>query len=492
MTTADLLAFTGAAELARRIARRELGARELLDHLAARVERLNPALNAIVTLDLERARAAADAADAAVARGDVLGALHGVPMTVKDSFETAGLRTTSGAPELAQHVPATDAVAVARLKAAGAIVLGKTNLPTYAMDTQSYNPLFGTTNNPWDAARTPGGSSGGAAAALAAGLTPLELGSDIGGSIRNPAHWCGVFGHKPSWGLVPLRGHIPGPPGTRAGADIAVAGPMARTVEDLELALGLLAGPDEPESAAWRVALPPPRRAARELRVAAWFDESTLPVDGAVRGALDGAVQALRAEGVVVDERARPAFEPAKAMALYWQLLFAATSPGLPPPMWEMLLALASKDGANPAAAGAVDPAQRYALGSTLRHRDWLRVNEQRLKLRAAWQAFFRDVDVLLCPVSPTAAIVHDQSEPMAARQITLDGRPYPYTEQLGWAGFIGVAGLPSVSVPVGRTASGLPVGMQVVGPYCEDRTPLALAGLLEQCLGGFVAPPGM
>lgn len=486
------LAFLGATEAARRIARGELRSRELLELLARRVEQFNPRVNAVVTLDLDRARAAADAADSAVARGAPLGPLHGVPMTIKDSFETGGLRTTSGSPTLAHHVPECDAVAVARLKAAGAIVIGKTNLPAFAMDTQSYNSVFGVCRNPWDPERSPGGSSGGSAAALATGLTPLELGSDIGGSIRNPAHWCGVFGHKPSWGLVPQRGHIPGPPGTLSGADIAVVGPMARHAADLALALDLLAGPDEPEATAWRLQLPPARRDARVLRVAAWFDEPALPIDDEVRAVLERALAALRDAGVRVDEDARPGFETGRALALYWQLLFAATSPGLPPPVFDVMLGVAGQETAAAGSNGTADAStRRMAVAATQRHRDWLRASEQRLQLRARWSAFFRNVDVLLCPVSPTAAIAHDHSEPIAARLIAINGREGPYLDQLGWAGLIGVAGLPSTSVPVGRTAGGLPVGVQVVGPFLEDHTPLAMAALLEELLGGFVRPPG-
>ena len=216
---------TGDAAAAIRAGR--ISSRDHLELLLDRVERLNPPLNAVVTLDAERARREADAADRALAEGRDLGPLHGVAMTIKDSFQTIGMRTTSGAPELSGHIPEVDAVPVARLRAAGAVVFGKTNLPIYAGDTQSYNAVFGQTNNPWNLERTPGGSSGGSAAALAAGFTPLELGSDIGGSIRGPASTCGIFGHKPSYGIVPALGQIPGPPGTLTQADIAVAGPMA-------------------------------------------------------------------------------------------------------------------------------------------------------------------------------------------------------------------------------------------------------------------------
>jgi amidase len=225
------LAYSSAIAIAKKILQREISSREALEYFLARVEGLDKRINSVVTLDAERARIDADAADAALARGEVRGPLHGVPMTIKDSFQTKGLRTTSGAPELAEFIPQEDSWPVARLREAGAIIFGKTNLPIYAGDLQSYNQVFGTTNNPYDLARTPGGSSGGSAAALACGFTPLELGSDIGGSIRLPSHMSGVVGHKPSYGIVPAHGQIPGPPGTLTLADLAVAGPMARSVD---------------------------------------------------------------------------------------------------------------------------------------------------------------------------------------------------------------------------------------------------------------------
>ncbi|HKL62887.1 MAG TPA: amidase family protein, partial [Woeseiaceae bacterium] len=239
------IAWMSAREVAAAIRAGELTSREHLEALLARIDRLDDGLNLVVTRDDEQARRAAEEADRAAGRGRWRGPLHGVAMTIKDSFQTAGLRTTSGASELAEFVPGEDAAAVARLRGAGAVIAGKTNLPLYAADVQSYNALFGQSNNPWDTARTVGGSSGGAAGALAAGFTPLELGSDIGGSIRGPASCCGVTGHKPSFGIVPGRGQIPGPPGTLTEADIAVVGPLARDVADLELALGVLAGPNE-------------------------------------------------------------------------------------------------------------------------------------------------------------------------------------------------------------------------------------------------------
>src|ERR1700678_24335 len=249
------LDFATATELTLALRDRTVSSRELLDHLLSRVDQHNPGLNAIVALDADRARAAATAADEATAKGEATGPLHGLPMTVKDVWETEGLVTTSGAPELKDYVPETDALAVGRLKAAGAIIFGKTNTPLYAGDFQTFNDVYGRTNNPWDTSRTVGGSSGGAAAAVAAGLTPLELGSDIGGSIRNPAHFNGVYGLKPSWGVVPSRGHIPGPPGTLVESDVNCNGPLARSLDDLGLGLGVLAGPVPEDAAGWRLDL---------------------------------------------------------------------------------------------------------------------------------------------------------------------------------------------------------------------------------------------
>ncbi len=481
------LAFQSASQLAAALRSKQVSSRELLAIYLQRVALYNPRLNAVVTLDTERAITRADAADAALARGESWGALHGVPLTIKDSFETAGLRSTSGAPELSAHIPAHHASAVQRLVDAGAIVFGKTNLPTFAMDLQSYNPLFGCTHNPWDLARTPGGSSGGAAAALAAGLTGLELGSDIGGSIRTPAHFCGVYGHKPSFGIVPMQGHIPGPPGTLSQADIAVAGPMARSAADLALALDVLAGPSSEQATAWRLQLPPPRHTSLQgFRVAAWLDDAACAVDAEVLARHRALVSSLRRAGVTVNETARPGFSFDEAHTLYLELLYATTSPGLARDPWRKLV-----QAADQLPHGADDARSRFVRGATLRHRDWLGAHEKRERLRAAWATFFCEHDVLLCPASPTVAPAHDHSEPMAARVIHINGHERPYTDQLAWAGVIGVAGLPSTVAPAGRTPGGLPVGVQIVGPYLEDHTTIGFAQWLAELAGGFERPPG-
>jgi len=301
------LAYSSAIAIAEKIRRHEISSREIVDYFLARVDALDKQINSVVTIDAERARSEADAADAALARNEIRGPLHGVPMTVKDSFQTAGMRTTSGAPELASFIPEEDAWPVARLRAAGAIVFGKTNLPIYAGDLQSYNEVFGTTNNPYDRSRTSGGSSGGSAAALACGFSPLELGSDIGGSIRLPAHMSGVVGHKPSYGIVPAHGQIPGPPGTLTLADLAVAGPMARAVEDLRLGLDVMAGPNRWELPGWRLSLPPARhQVLKEYRLAAWLDDPYCRVDPESLDLLETAAETLASAGAVVDREARP------------------------------------------------------------------------------------------------------------------------------------------------------------------------------------------
>ena len=303
------LPFRSATELAAAVRGKEVSSTELVECYLDRIEALNPGLGAVVTLDAGRARREAAEADRRLARGAEVGPLHGLPVTVKDCLETAGMRTTCGAPELAGYVPQRDAEAVGRLRRAGAIVIGKTNLPVWASDCQSYNELFGTTNNPWDVSRTPGGSSGGAAAAVAAGLCALELGSDLGGSLRIPAHWCGVYALKPSYGIVPMQGHIPPPPGMPADIDIGVLGPVARSAADLDLCLAVLAGPGPVESAAWRLELPAaPARAIGQWRVAVWPQEPRWPVDHTVAERLMAVADALAAAGAQVGEaRINPA-----------------------------------------------------------------------------------------------------------------------------------------------------------------------------------------
>lgn len=479
--------FQSALTLARAVRAKELSSRELLEHFVARVERFNPALNAVVTLDLARARATADAADAALARGDAVGPFHGVPMTIKDTFEVAGVRTTAGFPPLAEHVPDRDAEAVRRLRQAGVVPFGKTNVPVLAGDWQSYNPIFGATNNPWDTTRSPGGSSGGAAAAVAAGLSPMELGSDIGGSIRVPSHWTGVVGHKPTFGLVPQRGHIPGPPGTMADPDLNVIGPLARTVEDCEALLDVLAGPTDDRAVAWRLALPPARHERlRAFRVAAWLDDPAYPVDSRVRACLERAVERLREAGVTVDDRARPGFDFDDAVRTYLELLYPVIMSSYPPEQFQAFAEMADALAGDDESALA-----RTARFGTARHREWLAANERRETFRARYADLFRRFDVLLAPVNLVPPIAHDHSEPFPARTLTIDGAARSYLDLIAWVGPVTMCWLPATVIPVGPTPDGLPVGVQIVGPYLEDRTSLAFARLAQEVLGGVTAPPG-
>lgn len=479
-----LLGTRSACDLAAMIRRREISSRELLDYYLGAVAEGNGRVNAVVTLDEERARAAAAAADEALANGDALGPLHGLPMTIKDSFETVGMRSTSGAPVWAEHVPERDADAVARLKGAGAVVFGKTNLPFMASDVQSYNDLFGCTNNPYDLGRTPGGSSGGAAAALAAGFTSLELGSDIGGSIRTPAHWTGIYGHKPSYGIVPTRGHLPGPPGTEGEADLNVVGPLARSAEDLGVALDVMAGPDARAEVAWRLELPRPRCSRlSDFRVAAWLDDPVVPVDHAVRERLEETVSALRAAGVKVDDQARPALDLKRLIQAYMKLLLPVVLADLPKEAFGGLVQLA--DSFDPDDDSDVAVAARAPV---IRHREWLPANEFRHKMCAVFRDFFASYDVLLCPVNPVVAIEHDHS-PMPTRTFPVNGEERPYSDVFGWISMATACFLPATVAPVGQTPEGLPVGVQIVGPYLEDRTTIEFARLLGNVIGGFEPP---
>jgi amidase len=476
------LAYRSTIGLSRMLQARQVSSRELLDATLDRVDQRDHATNAVVTTDRVAAAEQAGLIDEARAAGRPLGPLAGIPMTVKDSLMTAGMRTTSGAPELADFVPERDADPVARLKAAGAVVYGKTNLPIYAGDVQSFNEVFGTSNNPWDPSRSVGGSSGGSAAALAAGFTSLEVGSDIAGSIRNPAAMCGVVGHKPSYGVVSARGQIPGPPGTLTQADLAVVGPMARTVDDCELALDLLVGADEWQATAWRVAIPPARPGAP--RVAVWSDDPHCPVDPEIAAAIGSVADALEQDGCTVDRRARPdGFDFARADAVFLQLLGGALAGAWTPAAIEEL--------AVAAAAGAAPDGELGVEGAWLRHRAWLSANERRLQMRARWRDFFDRFDAVLAPISPTVAIPHDHSHPMSTRRIDVAGAIRPYTDQMRWVGLFGVAYLPATAVPIARHSSGLPIGVQVVGPYLEDRTALAVARRVEAVTGGFQPPPG-
>lgn len=474
-----------ASRLTAALHHREISSTELLNLFLERVEKVNPAVNGIVMLDPESARAQAAAADAAIARGCSLGLLHGLPMTVKDTFETAGMKTAAGSEDLVNHLPARDAVAVARVRAAGAIVFGKTNVPTLARDLQTYNPPFGVTTNPWCHARTPGGSSGGSAATLASGLTGLELGSDLAGSLRLPAHYCGVFGLRPSYGLVPTRGHIPRAPGWLTSSDMVVAGPLGRSAEDLDLGLEVLSGPGREQAVAWHLQLPPPRVAEPEdFRIGVWLDDPYCPVAASVGDVLANAITTLQAARANLDDRTRPV-DFAVSSQLFEQMLHGTTSVG-----WtDEAFALACDSIAHRPADDESSQTQ-FLRNSTQRLRDWHLADEQRARLRIQWEEYFEHHDVLLCPVAPTAAIPHDHNPDFGARRLIVNGQDRPYWDQSSWTNLASLAFLPSAVVPAGCTPNGLPVGIQVVGPYLHDRTVTAMARYLSRLLGGFQPPP--
>jgi len=476
--------FRSAKQLASDIRRRKLGCLEVLDLYLARMERLNGKLNAIVVTDVDGARRRARQADAALRRGKPWGPFHGVPMTIKESYDVAGMPTTWGLPALKDNVAPRNALAVDRLLAAGVVLFGKTNVPAWLADYQSYNDVYGTTNNPWDLARSPGGSSGGSAVALAAGLTGLEAGSDIGSSIRNPAHYCGVFGHKPTFGIVPPRGQAL--PGRVAQGDISVIGPMARSAEDLAIGLSVMAGPDEIDGAGLRLALPAPRRKAlREFKVAVMLDDPAAEVDREVQARLQALADFLGKRKVKVSFTARPAFDTAEAHRTYIFLLRAATA--------GRQTAEEFSRNAEITRGLAPDDQRYYAWtmrANTASHRDWLAANETRHKMRWRWAEFFREWDLLLCPVASSAAFPHDHAGERHERMISVNGKRVPCVDQLFWAGYGGMAYLPATVAPAGFTPAGLPVGVQIIGPQYGDRTCIEFARLLEREFQAFVPPP--
>jgi amidase len=471
--------FASATETVRALRKREVGALELLEEKLERVDRFNGKLNAIIWSDFERAREEARAFDAAPEPR--VGRLAGLPMTVKESYDLTGAPTTWGMPLLKDNVASSDSVVVERLRRDGAIVFGKTNVPLALGDLQSYNEIYGSTGNPWDTSRTPGGSSGGAAAALASGMVPLEMGSDIGGSIRNPAHYCGVFGHKPTWGLIPVRGHSL--PGAAAEPDIAVVGPLARSAADLDLALDVLAGPDELDTGV-RYQLPA-FRGTKHLRVAVWANDAASPVAAAIEGRVRDVGRLLQEHGASVDDAARPEFTGEHAGRLYRALLSGFLGGVQPPPVWaEMAKQAAVLDPGDQSDAAEMLRAQ------TMSHHVWLGLHNERAQLGWAWHRFFQDYDVLVTPICATSAFPRDEG-PMGERRIDVDGQEQNHYQQLFWAGLSGLPELPSTIVPTGPDADGLPIGVQLIGPRWGDRVTIGAAAALEAAGCVFRPPPG-
>jgi amidase len=480
--------FETATELSAALAARQVSAVELAQDAIGRIERHDVKINAVCVRDFGRALEAARAADAALARGDAR-PLLGIPVTVKESYNVAGLPTTWGIPAQKDFRPAEDALAISRVRDAGGVILGKTNVPLGLGDWQSYNDIYGTTNNPYDLGRTPGGSSGGSSAALATGYGPLSLGSDLGGSLRVPAFHCGVYAHKPTLALVPTRGHTPPQvPPLPVDHDLLVIGPMARCALDLSLLLDVIAGPDPLQvGTAYKLVLPPPRHSElKNFRILLIDTDPVMPTNAVVRAAIDRLAGNLGKAGVKVERESRLLPDFAASSRLYMRMLLSFVAVGFPPEVYA---------GAQAAAANL--PADDISLaaerlrGIALSHRDWVMADGARARLRAQWRGLFRTFDAVICPVMPTPAYPHDHSPEQETRRIDIDGKDYPYPDQLAWAGIATLPGLPATAIPIGLSPEGLPIGVQIVGPWLEDRTPLKLAELIEHEFGGFVPPPG-
>ncbi len=440
------------------LARGAVSSYELTQRYIARIEDLDARLNAVVVRDFERALDSALLADMERRDGRTLGPLHGVPFTVKEAFDVAGLVTCWGFSEAQGHVAAADAVLPARAKAAGGILLGKTNVPAGIGDFQSYNDVYGQTNNPWDLARTPGGSSGGSAAAVAAGLSAFDVGSDMGGSLRCPAHFCGLYAHKPTWGILPFRSQsAPGALSVPQDMDMAVGGMMTRSAEDLDLLLGVLAGPDDIVRDGWQLDLPPARQTSlKDFRVAVWADYPGAPVDRDISSRLAELADQLSRAGAVVSDSARPGVDPERLWQTYRSLVMAVSN--MP--------------------------------GSEITYPQWLELHQARGAIRLSWQAFFEDWDVLLCPAHTSLAFPHDHSEPMA-RTLQINGEARGYWEHVFWAGLATLAYLPSTVFPAGLSRLQLPVGLQAIGGAYRDRTTISFARLIKEVAGGYQPPPG-
>jgi amidase len=479
--------FKTAVELSAALAAKKLSAVELAQDAIGRIERHDGKINAMCVRDFARALEAARAADAVRARGETR-PLLGLPLTVKESYNVAGLPTTWGFPAQKDFRPPEDALAISRVKQAGGVILGKTNVPMGLDDWQSYNDIYGTTNNPYDLGRTPGGSSGGSSAALAAGYGPLSLGSDIGGSLRVPAFHCGVYAHKPTFALVPMRGHTPPPwPPLPLDGDLVVSGPMARSAADLCLLLDVIAGPDPLEAGkAYTLALPPPRCSElKDFRVLLIDSDPVMPTSKTVRTAIEKLAANLGKAGVSVTRESPLLPDFAASSRLYMRMLMSFLAVGLPPEDYAGAQAAAAALAPDDTSLGA-----ERLRGIAFGHRDWLMAGGARARLRAQWRELFKSFDAVICPVMPTPAYPHDHSDEQETRRIDIDGRDYVYPDQLTWPGLATLPGLPATAIPIGLSPEGLPVGVQIVGPWLEDRTPLKLAELIEREFGGFVPPP--
>jgi len=477
--------FSSAFDAANAIRKGLFSSVELTKHILARIEKYNPTLNAIVTLLEEEAIDKARAADKMLAEGKTLGQLHGVPITIKDAFGIKGVKTTAGAPFLSNHLPKEDAIVVSRLRKAGAIILGHTNVPFLLGDFQSFNEIFGRTNNPWNLERTPGGSTGGGAAALAAGLSYLSLGSDIGGSIRVPAHFCGVYGHKPTLNVVPLRGHIPPVPGTppQPPPYLPVAGPLARSAIDLKMVLEIVGGTDVENAIAYRWTLPPARKKRlSDYRIGYILDDPNCPVSSDVKEVLHATIERLHKAGLTLEEGWPEGVDPKKQYHAYLFLLNSVFAFDLKDDKVEEMREQAKNQDGSTAAI--------RALAWTAPHKYFQAANSDRMTARAIWRRYFQTHDVFLLPTAFVSAFPHDP-KPWSERILQTPEGSRKYDDMLFWISFATLTGNPATTAPIGITREGLPVGIQILGPYLEDATPIDVAGKMAEVTGGFRTPEG-
>lgn len=477
--------FSSATELLAGLRARLFSAEELLDVYLDRIRRFNPALNAVIIVDESGAREAARRADRRRAQGDER-ALLGLPLTIKDAIDVAGFPTTAGLPRRAQAIASADAPLVSRLRDAGTVIMGKTNVPPYVGDWQTDNPIFGRTNNPWDLQRTPGGSTGGGAAAVAAGLSSIEFGSDVGGSIRVPAAFCGVYGHRPSETAVPSTGHWPGSSLPNVGTVLNVLGPLARSAADLSLALDIVSGAEVGEDTAWCLELPAARHTRlRDYRVAVLPPLPWLPLDPSVEEALESLIDHLTGSRLQVERAVPEGFGDGREHQELYESMLAAIF------AFNMDQSASSTNAQAEAERASGHPFEMArAAGLTASARDLLGWYGQRERFRAVYRKFFRHWDVLLAPIVPLPAFLHD-ARPFGERTLTIAGQTVSYRRLVALPALATLSGQPATAFPVGTTSDGLPIGFQAIGPYLEDHTPIAFAGLMAQEWGGYRVPPG-
>ena len=472
-------------QLIDKINNKEISSQELLEIQLEHISKHNPSINSVVTIDEELALKKTMEADNALTKGESWGPLHGLPITLKDAYEVKGIPSTGGSSKWKTHIPAKNAVVADRLQQAGAIVFGKTNVPVLSSDWQSYNELFGVTNNPWNLNKTPGGSSGGSAATVAMGFSSLEVGSDLGGSVRIPAHFCGVYGLKPSYGLIPMLGHIPPPPGLLSHQDtISVSGPIARNPKDIQIALSVLAGSIPLEQKGWKLDLPPARhQKIKDFRVAIWPNDPFCTVENAISDAIEEFANQIGKLGASVHEK-NPGVSLQINDDIFWNMSTPIIASGFPKSTLEKMKELLRNSDPND-----TNFRVRHARAALLKHKSWLSYNEQRLQIKAMWEEFFTSFDVLICPVVFTTAFDHNHEPDMYNRTITVDGVDRRYLELPVWSSVATLPQLPSLAIPIGQNADGLPIGVQVIGPYLEDYTPIAFAQAVEGLCSGYSPP---